>query len=94
MPVTIRAVTQGCLQPYDWESRPGWYDPAGATASFVLESSGPGYFSQWQASPAALRRLGLLLPAAGPAPLTLGGGYVVRAYQGNLLTRLPLLARC
>jgi hypothetical protein len=70
------------------------HDPAGATASFVLESSGPGYFSQWQASPAALRRLGLLLPAAGPAPLTLGGGYVVRAYQGNLLTRLPLLARC
>jgi hypothetical protein len=65
--VTVRAVTQGCLQPYAWESRPAWYDPAAGTASFVLESSGPGYFGRWRASPAALRRLGQLLPRA-PAP--------------------------
>ena len=95
----MRAVTQGCLQPYAWESKPAWYDPAAGTASFVLESSAPGYFGQWRASPAALRRLGPLLPAAGRAPLRLRGprpgeGYTVRAYRGNLLARLPLLSGC
>jgi hypothetical protein len=92
--VTIRAVTQGCLQPYAWESKPAWYDPAGQTAGFVLESSGTGYFSQWRASPAALRRLGALLPAPGRATLHPGAGYTVHAYQGNLLAQLPRLADC
>jgi hypothetical protein len=92
--VTIRAVTQGCLQPYAWESRPAWYDPAARSATFVLESRGTGYFSQWRASPAALRRLAALVPAAAPATPQPGGGYTVHAYQGNLLARLPLLAGC
>ena len=91
--ITIRAVTQGCLQPYDWESRPAWYDPAGHPATFVLESSGPGYFSQWQAA-AALRELGRLVPAASPATLNPGKGYTVHVYRANLLTQLPLLAHC
>jgi hypothetical protein len=92
--VTIRAVTQGCLQPYDWESEPAWYDPAGATATFVLDSTGTGYFSRWQASPAALRQLGALVPAASPATLHPGGGYTVRAYRGSVLGQLPRLTRC
>jgi hypothetical protein len=92
--ITIRAVTQGCLQPYDWESKPAWYDPAGAAATFVLESAGTSYFSQWQASPAALRRLGSLVPAAGPPTLNPGGGYTLHTYQGNLLAQLPRVARC
>jgi hypothetical protein len=92
--ITIRAVTQGCLQPYAWESRPAWYDPAARSASFLLESRGTGYFSQWRASPAALRQLAPLLPAARAAPPDPGGGYTVHAYEGNLLARLPLLARC
>lgn len=92
--VTVRAVTQGCLQPYAWESKPAWYDPAARTASFVLESSGTGYFGQWRAAPAALRRLGPLLPAAGHALLRPGDGYTVRAYRGNLLAQLPRLAGC
>ncbi|HXT93518.1 MAG TPA: hypothetical protein VN714_30180 [Trebonia sp.] len=25
--ITVRAVTQGCLQPYGWESKAAWYDP-------------------------------------------------------------------
>ena len=91
--VTIRAVT-GCLQPYAWESKPAWYDPAARTATFVLESRGTGYFSQWRASPAALRRLGALVPAAARATAQPGAGYTVHAYQGNLLARLPLLAGC
>ena len=91
--VTIRAVT-GCLHPYDWESRPAWYNPAGRTASFVLESSGTGYFSHWLVSPVALRQLGTLLPAAGRATLAPGEGYTVHAYQGNLLAQLPLISHC
>lgn len=54
------------------------------TASFVLESSGAGYFSQWLVSPAPLRHLGTLLPAASRATLDPGEGYTVHAYQGNL----------
>jgi hypothetical protein len=92
--ITIRAVTQGCLQPYAWESKPAWYDPAARSASFLLESRGTGYFSQWRASPAALRQLAPLLPAAGDATLDPGAGYTVHAYRGNLLAQLPLLAHC
>ncbi|HEX3517052.1 MAG TPA: hypothetical protein VHT26_23930 [Trebonia sp.] len=91
--ISMRAVT-GCLHPYAWESKPAWYDPAGHAASFVLESGGTGYFSRWLASPAALRRLGGLLPAASPATLDPGDGYAVHAFQGNLLTQLPLIRHC
>jgi hypothetical protein len=92
--VTVRAVTQGCLQPYAWESKPAWYDPARRAATFVLESSGTGYFSQWQASPAALRRISTLLPTACRATPVPGEGYTVHAYQGNLLAQLPLIRHC
>lgn len=92
--ITIRAVTQGCLQPYAWESRPAWYDPARDTARFVLESGGTGYFSRWQASPAALRQLDTLLPGARRVTLDPGEGYQVYVYRGNLLAQLPHLAHC
>ena len=92
--ITIRAVTQGCLQPYAWESKAAWYDPARHTASFVLESSGAGYFSQWLVPPAALAHLGALLPAASRATLDPGAGYAVHAYKGNVLAQLPRLAHC
>jgi hypothetical protein len=92
--VTIRAVTQGCLQPYAWESRPAWYAPENQTASFILASRSPGYFSQWRPSPAAQRQLDALFPAGERMILDPGTGYQVRAYQANLLAKLPLLARC
>src|SRR6202012_989516 len=89
--VTIRAVTAGCLQPYAWESRASWYDPARQRATFLVTSTGPGYFTRWVASPASLRRLAALVPAAG-APLEPGGtGDQVRVYQGNVLAALPQL---
>jgi hypothetical protein len=91
--ITVRAVTS-CLRPYAWESKPAWYDPTRHAASFVLESSGTGYFSHWLVSPAALRRAGALLPAAGRAVLDPGAGYTVHAYQGNLLAQLPLIRHC
>jgi hypothetical protein len=91
--VTIRAVTAGCAQPYAWESEPAWYDPARHTATFLLTSADPGYFSRWVASPAARRRLAALVPADG-APLRPGAGYRVQAYRGNLLAALPRGARC
>ncbi len=92
--VTIRAVTQGCLQPYAWESKPAWYVPGNQSARFILASRPPGYFSAWRPSPAAQRRLDALLPAGERATLNPGPGYLVRAYQANLLAKLPLLARC
>jgi hypothetical protein len=91
--ITVRAVT-GCLHPYAWESKPAWYDPASHAASFVLESNGTGYFSHWLVSPAALRRAGALLPAAGRGEQYPGDGYTVHAYQGNLLAQLPLIRHC
>jgi hypothetical protein len=91
--VTIRAVTAGCAQPYAWESQPAWYDPARHTATFLLTSADPGYFSRWVASPAARRRLAGLVPADG-APLRPGAGYQVQAYRGNLLAALPRAAGC
>jgi hypothetical protein len=92
--VTIRAVTQGCLQPYAWESKAAWYAPAQHTATFLLTSGDPGYFSEWRTSPAALRRLGALVPGAGRRVLDPGGGYAVHFYQGNLLAALPQVTRC
>lgn len=91
--VTITAVT-GCLHPYDLESKSAWYNPPGRTASFVLESSGTGYFSHWLVSPVALRQLGTLLSAASRATQDPAEGYTVHAYQGNLLAQLPLISHC
>ena len=92
--VTIRAVTAGCLQPYAWESSHAWYDPAAASATFLLTADGTGYFGRWLVSPAAASGLARLLPPGQPAVASPGGGYQVRVYQGNVLAALPRLARC
>jgi hypothetical protein len=92
--VTVRAVTAGCLQPYAWESKPAWYDPAGQAATFLLTSAAPGYFSRWKPGPAAQRRLDAIARPSVPAVLRPGPGYAVRVYQGNLLASLPALGPC
>jgi hypothetical protein len=38
--VTVRAVTQGCLQPYAWESKAAWYDPARPRRPSCLSQAG------------------------------------------------------
>jgi hypothetical protein len=55
--VTIRAVTPACLQPYKWESRHEWYDPARHRANFILLSQLKGYFTKFAVDRLALRRL-------------------------------------
>jgi hypothetical protein len=55
--VTIRAITPGCLQPYQWESKADWYDPAQHYANFILLSTYGGYFTKFAASRQALRLL-------------------------------------
>ena len=92
--VTIRAVTAGCAQPYAWESKRAWYDPAAGNASFLLTSDQSGYFSRWLVSPAAAAGLARLLRPGRPAAVSPGGGYEVSLYQGNLLAALPRLAHC
>jgi hypothetical protein len=92
--VTVRAVTAGCLQPYAWESKAEWYEPAGGAATFLLSSAAPGYFSRWLPGPAAQRRLDAVARPSAPAVLHPGQGYTVRVYQGNLLAALPTLRPC
>jgi hypothetical protein len=57
--VTVRAVTPACLQPYQWESRADWYDPAQHVANFVLLSNVNGYFTKFAAYGGALYILGV-----------------------------------
>jgi hypothetical protein len=92
--VTIRAVTAGCAQPYAWESKRAWYDPAAAGATFLLTSGQSGFFSRWLVSPAAAAGLARLLPPGRPATANPGEGYEVSLYQGNVLAALPRLAHC
>ncbi len=58
--VTIRAITPACLQPYQWESKADWYDPAKHVANFILLSNVKGYFTQFSASGPALTLLNAL----------------------------------
>jgi len=107
--VTIRAVTPACLQPYQWESKPSWYDPKLHSANFILLSQEPGYFTQFAASGVALT---LLNKWSGPHRRYLYYGgfywahaaqpphelvkiyyYTAREYPLNLLKQLPRIAK-
>ncbi|MBV9381194.1 MAG: hypothetical protein JOY82_23570 [Streptosporangiaceae bacterium] len=98
--VTIRAVTPACMQPYQWESKPEWYNPATYQANFVLIDTIPGYFSQFNPSVASL--LTLQSWVGRPKYLSFGNRKIVngvprpdftaRVYQTNLLAQLPRLA--
>jgi hypothetical protein len=95
--VTVRAVTPACMQPYEWESKPSWYDASGHYANFLLLSQNPGYFTKFAINGAALR---LLNNWSGPPDYPAGwphyhrySGYTAREYPGNLLTQLPRIAK-
>jgi hypothetical protein len=106
--VTVRAVTPACVQPYQWESKPSWYDPKLHAANFILLSQKPGYFTQFAASGVALKLLNTWsgpgrhylyyggyywAPAATPPhELVKIYYYTAREYPGNLLTQLPRIA--
>ena len=100
--VTIRAVSPSCIQPYEWENKLEWYDPAKNVANFVLISSRPGYFSSFQPRGTALRLLqdmykgrtddmdygNYFFVSNSQTPTY---DYEARTYQGNVLTQLPAL---
>jgi hypothetical protein len=98
--VTVRAVTPACMQPYQWESKASWYDPATYRANFVLIDTIPGYFSQYNPSSAAL--LTLQRWFGQPRYLDFGHykmvsgfrryDFTMRVYKVNLLAQLPRLA--
>jgi hypothetical protein len=100
--VTIRAVSPSCIQPYEWENKLEWYDPAKNVANFVLISSRPGYFSSFQPRGTALKLLQEMYKGK-TADLDYGNyffvpndpnptyDYEARTYQGNILTQLPAL---
>ena len=100
--VTIRAVSPSCIQPYEWENKLEWYDPAKNVANFVLISSRPGYFSSFQPRGTALKLLQEMYKGK-TADLDYGNyffvpndpnptyDYEARTYQGNILTQLKAL---
>ena len=68
--VTVRAVTPACVQPYQWESKPSWYDPKLNAANFILLSQKPGYFTQFAVYGVALKLLEQLVGTAGHPAIT------------------------
>ena len=88
--VTVRAVTQGCLQPYAWESKPAWYDPAARHGELRARVQRDRLL---RPVAGVARRAAAAGAAAARAPATRllhpGDGYTVRAYRGNLLAQLP-----
>ena len=99
--VTIRAVTPACLQPYQWESKTDWYDPAKHDANFLLLDNVPGYFSHFNSSVAGLLLLNQWFGVGakhetGSFRMTHGYpvyDYEARSYHGNILAVIPKLAR-
>ena len=97
--VTVRAVTPACLQPYQWESKAEWYDPARHHANFLLLDNVPGYFSKFSPSAAGLMLLNRWLGISthddtGTYTMVRGSPqyqYEARDYHGNLLAMLPRL---
>jgi hypothetical protein len=102
--VTVRAVTPACMQPYQWESKTSWYDPATYRANFVLIDAVPGYFSQFNPSGVSLLLLRnwfggskdlyfghyrIVMGLHGPFRLY---DFTMRVYRVNLLAQLPRLA--
>jgi hypothetical protein len=100
--VTIRAVSPSCVQPYEWENKREWYEPTKNVANFVLISSQPGYFSSFQPRGSALLLLQSMYKDKNdrldygnyfflPGAVSPTYDYQARTYQGNILTKLPLL---
>ena len=103
--ITIRAVSPSCMQPYEWENKLEWYDPAQNVANFVLLSNQAGYFTSFAVRGQALNWLDLHYPSNKRDTLDYGNyfflpgqldptfDYNVRTFQGNLLTQWkPLYA--
>jgi hypothetical protein len=99
--ITIRAVSPSCIQPYAWENKPEWYDPAKNVANFLLISNQSGYFSSFRVRASALTWLELnAYPSNRRQDLDYGNYYFspgnpsptydynVSVYQGNVLTQL------
>jgi hypothetical protein len=97
--ITIRAVSPSCMQPYEWENKLDWYDPAQNVANFVLLSNQAGYFTSFSVRGSALNWLDLQYPSNKRDTLDYGNyfflpgqldptfDYNVRTFQGNLLTQ-------
>jgi hypothetical protein len=77
--VTVRAV-QPSLQPYLWETKGSWYDPASHRATFLVTDGQAGYFNHFEPSASALAALG------PPVRTYHVGPYTVLVWNKNLLS--------
>jgi hypothetical protein len=82
--VTIRALAGhfSGVVPYDWESKPGWFNWRTHYANFIVLQNQPGYFTHWGST----RQLKDVFGAPTASYRT--GPYTILVYRENLLLTL------
>jgi len=82
--VTIRALAGhfSGVVPYEWESKPGWFNWRTQYANFIVLQDQPGYFTYWEPN----RQLKSVFGT--PAVTYRMGPYTILVYRQNLLLTL------
>jgi hypothetical protein len=82
--VTIRALTShfSGVVPYEWETRPGWFNWRTQYANFIVLQDQPGYFTYWEPTSQVKSVFGT------PAATYRSGPYTILVWHQNLLLTL------
>ncbi len=82
--VTLRALAGhfSGVVPYDWETKPGWFNWRTQYANFIVLQNQPGYFTYWEPTSQLKSVFGT------PAVTYHTGPYTVLVYHQNLLLTL------
>jgi hypothetical protein len=82
--VTIRALAGhfSGVVPYEWETKPGWFDWRTQYANFIVLQNQPGYFTYWEPTSQLKSVFGT------PAVTYHTGPYTILVYHQNLLLTL------
>ena len=82
--VTIRALTShfSGVVPYEWETKPGWFNWRTQYANFVVLQDQPGYFTYWEPTSQVKSVFGT------PAATYRSGPYTILVWHQNLLLTL------
>jgi hypothetical protein len=82
--VTVRAITNhfSGVVPYDWETKPSWFDGRTQYANFVVLQNQPGYFSNWDYGANVKHVFG------APAATYYTGPYTILVWDKNLLVSM------
>jgi hypothetical protein len=82
--VTIRALAGhfSGVVPYEWETKPGWFNWRTQYANFIVLQNQPGYFTYWEPTSQLKNVFG------SPAVTYHTGPYTILVYHQNLLLTL------